>query len=330
MTLSEDVKSELCTLEDVRPCCREWELRGFLEALGQPRGRAVRVKTGLADVARWLYGLLRGQGARGVDVTRRAGGGFIVRGQLPGEWEAAATASRLPRVRCCRRAYVRGSFLARGFLSATTHGYHWEIKMPDEAGAERVKRAMDSLGLKGTRAGRWQNGWVAYLKDSGLIADWLGQVGAHGTLLAFENTRVAKEMRNKLTRQVNYETANLSRTVAAAMRQKEDIKLIAATIGLASLPPGVRALAEARLAQPLASLAELAASMVSPLSKSGANHRMRQITRLAERIRHDLARRGSAPPGWPGVAGSVARARRAAAGGRRDRRGSKARPGSRR
>jgi len=153
------------------------------------------------------------------------------------------------------------------------------------------------MGIKGARTGRWQKGWVAYLKDAGLIADWLGQVGAHGSLLGFENARVTKDMRNKVNRRVNYETANLARTVAAALRQKENIRLIERTTGLDDLPPGLRDLAKARLAQPLASLAELAESLDTPLSKSGASHRMRRIMARAEQIRREHARRGQVAGG---------------------------------
>ncbi len=282
----EDTKAELSTLDQASLCCRQWEVRGFREVWGQSAGERVRAHTDSAAAARRLYGLLRGLGAERVKVARRPKGGFVVAAFL-----SPPELPDLPRSRCCRRSYTRGAFLARGFLNATSHGYHWEVKTSSRAQAERVRQVMDSLGLKATRVGRWQKGWVAYLKDVEEIAEWLGQVGAHSALLSLENTRVEKAMRNQVNRRVNYETANLSRTVAAAMRQKEDIRMIERTIGLGSLPAPLRALAEARLAQPLASLAELAAALRPPLSKSGASHRMGQIAAVAARIRMDLAKR---------------------------------------
>lgn len=286
MTLLEDTKTELSALDQASPCCRQWEVRGFREVWGQVGSDRVRTHTDSAPAARRLYGLLRGLGAKRVKMARRPKGGFVVAAFL-----APAELPDLPRSRCCRRSYTRGAFLARGFLNSTSHGYHWEVKTPSQAHAERIRQVMDSLGLKGTRVGRWQKGWVAYLKDAEEIAVWLGQVGAHSALLSFENTRVEKAMRNQVNRRVNYETANLSRTVTAAMRQKEDIRLIEKTIGLGNLPPPLRALAEARLAQPLASLSELAAALRPPLSKSGASHRMRHIAAVASQIRVDLAKR---------------------------------------
>jgi len=176
-------------------------------------------------------------------------------------------------------------------MNDAARGYHWEIKTVDQPQAEAVRRVIARLGVKGARTGFWQNNWVVYLKDSDQIADWLRCIGAHEALLAFENTRAEKDMRNRVNRRVNYETGNLARTVTAAMRQKADIKLIEATIGLANLPPGLKALAEARLAQPLASLAELGASLDPPLGKSGTSHRMRGIAVWAERVKRDLDRR---------------------------------------
>lgn len=298
MTLLEDVKAELSVLDRTKPCCRVWEARGYLE-VNRPAGPGrVRLPADFAPAARRFYALMRDLGAERLKIARRPKGGFIVAAHWPGASPPSSTADPL-RSRCCRRAYVRGAFLARGFLSSTSHGYHWEIKTPSQADAEKVKRVLETLGLRGARAGRWQKGWVVYLKDAGQIADWLRLSGAHSSLLAFESARVEKEMRNKVNRRVNYETANLSRTAAAALRQKIDIRLIEKTVGLANLVPGLRSLAEARVAQPLASLAELAVSLDPPLSKSGASHRMRRILALADEIRADQSRRHANREGHP-------------------------------
>lgn len=305
MSLQEEVKVELSTIEGSRPCCRAWEARGYLAVSRNAGLQRIRLPVDLAPAARRFYTLLRDLGAERLRISRRPKGGFIITGHWPGaavlSSEAAPSSEAIPapapsgvsspRLRCCRRAYVRGAFLARGFLSAGSHGYHWEIKTPSRRQAEKLRRVLEVLGLEGVRAGRWQKGWVVYLKDAGQIADWLRLSGAHSSLLAFESARVEKDMRNKVNRRVNYETANLARTAVAALRQKNDIRLIEKTVGLGHLAPGLRRLAEARLAQPLASLAELAVALDPPLSKSGANHRMRRILVLAEQIRADQAKR---------------------------------------
>lgn len=294
----DNIKSELTSLPIDRACCAAWELRGFLDATDRPApaggARRLHLYTDHGPTARRLYTLLRRCGAEALKVVRRPHGGFVVTATLGTRVVPVVgdpSAHPTPRARHCRTSYARGGFLARGFLNLTRHGYHWEVKAPGEAQARRLVGVLDQLGLSGVRAGRWQKGWVAYIKDAERIADWLALVGAHQTLLDFENTRVEKEMRNKVNRRVNYETANLSRTVSAAMRQKDDIRLIRDTVGLAALPPGLRALAEARLAQPHACLAELGASLDPPISKSGASHRMRQIAAWADRVRRDRAAR---------------------------------------
>ena len=296
MTFLEDVKAELSAVAFPSDCCRPWELRGFLDVWGQTGGSRVRIRTDSAAAARRFFGLARGLGAEKIKVARvaraargarvaRTGRRFREAYIVVALLEPRRLPAGMPRRRCCRRSYVRGAFLARGYLGVSSHGYHWEVKTPDPAEAEKLRRVMHRLGLRGARVGRWQKQWVVYLKDGEDIASWLGQVGAHGALLRFENTRVEKAMRSQVNRLVNYETANLSRTVGAALRQKEDIELIERTVGLGSLPEPLRELAEARLAQPLASLAELAQTLNPPLSKSGASHRMKRLAAIAARLR---------------------------------------------
>jgi len=294
VSLLEDVRTELASTQPDCPECPRWEARGVLEVWGQTGSLRARLHTDSGVVARRFYRLFKGLGARRVLVARRPKGGFVV--AVYAVAGATDGTPPLPRRQCCRKSYVRGCFLARGFLNSTSHGYHWEIKTPGRAQAGRLGRALRALGLPNPRVGRWQKGWVTYLKDVEQISQWLGLVGAHESLLELESARVERDMRARVNRQVNYETANLTRTVEAALRQKEDIRLIERTVGLANLPPGLRALAEARLAQPLASLAELGQSLEPPLSKSGASHRMRVLHAWAERIRREQERRGTRSP----------------------------------
>ena len=100
-----------------------------------------------------------------------------------------------------------------------------------------------------------------------------------------ENVRILKEMRNSVNRKVNCETANLNKTVAAAVKQIEDIKYIRDTVGLSSLPETLRQLAEIRLENPDVSLKELGTLLDTPVGKSGVNHRLRKISEIAENLR---------------------------------------------
>lgn len=192
---------------------------------------------------------------------------------------------RVPELpECCRRVFLRGVFLGAGSIADPWRGYHWETSVADRRTARRVR---DLLLAEGISAGlvRRRHEHVVYLKDAESIASWLTLSGAHQALLSLENTRVYKDMKNRLNRLVNCETANLSRTIDAGVQQQEDIKLLVATLGLESLTPGLRDVARLRLEHPDATLEELGRLLSPPLGKSGVNHRLREIRRLVAELR---------------------------------------------
>lgn len=128
---------------------------------------------------------------------------------------------------------------------------------------------------------------MVYIKEGDKIIDLLNIIGAHNALLELENVRIYKEMRNNVNRLVNCETANLNKTVDAAVRQIESIKLIQEKIGLKKLPPNLREVAELRLNYPDISLKELGQMLNPPIGKSGINHRLRKIEKIAEELRDE-------------------------------------------
>jgi hypothetical protein len=99
-----------------------------------------------------------------------------------------------------------------------------------------------------------------------------------------ENIRILKEMRNSVNRKVNCETANISKTVSAAVKQVEDIERIRDTIGFDALPVSLREIARVRLEYPEAPLKELGTYLDPPVGKSGVNHRLRRLSEIAERL----------------------------------------------
>jgi len=119
----------------------------------------------------------------------------------------------------------------------------------------------------------------------------LSLIGAHTALLNLENIRIYKDMRNNINRIVNCETANLSKTVNAAVKQIENIEYIKNNIGLSALPASLREIAELRLRYPDASLKELGDMTRPAVGKSGVNHRLRKLERIVEAHKKD--RRGS-------------------------------------
>lgn len=184
---------------------------------------------------------------------------------------------------CCRRAYLRGAFLGGGSVNNPGGSYHMEIITIKKRHATDLCRLMQTFDLspKISRRKAW---YVVYLKDSDQIVDCLNLMGAHSALLEFENIRIYKDMRNQVNRLVNCETANLNKTVDASLRQTESIALIDRTIGINKLPAGLREIAELRLQFPDASLKELGEMTNPPLGKSGVNHRLRKLDRMAEKL----------------------------------------------
>ena len=126
---------------------------------------------------------------------------------------------------------------------------------------------------------------VVYVKEGAQIVELLGIMGAGVSLMNLENVRILKEMRNSVNRQVNCETANLSKTVSAAVRQVEDIRYIQRTIGFQELNEGLAEMAVLRLEHPEASLKELGDLLTPPVGKSGVNHRLRKLSLIAEKLR---------------------------------------------
>ena len=104
-------------------------------------------------------------------------------------------------------------------------------------------------------------------------------------LMDLENVRILKEMRNSVNRKVNCETANIHKTVNAAVKQTEDIKYIQSKIGFEDLAEGLADTARLRLENPDASLKELGMMLAPPVGKSGVNHRLRKLSALAEELR---------------------------------------------
>ena len=127
--------------------------------------------------------------------------------------------------------------------------------------------------------------YVVYLKVGAQIVDILNVMEAHVALMNLENVRILKEMRNSVNRKVNCETANISKTVNAAVKQLEDIIYIKETEGLDQLPDNLKEMALLRLEHPEAPLKELGTYLDPPVGKSGVNHRLRKICEEAERLR---------------------------------------------
>ena len=185
---------------------------------------------------------------------------------------------------CCRRAFIRGAFLAAGSMSDPEKSYHFEIVCQDPEKAEQLKDMINSFELD-AKIVRRKKMFVVYLKEGSQIVDMLNVMEAHVALMNLENVRILKEMRNSVNRQVNCETANINKTVSAAVKQVEDIRYIESTVGLETLNEGLMEMAKLRLQYPEVALKELGTMLDPPVGKSGVNHRLRKISSIADELK---------------------------------------------
>lgn len=185
-----------------------------------------------------------------------------------------------------KRAYIRGAFLGGGSISNPEKAYHLEFVTHNLDYAKNLSELINTYNLTSKVIQR-KSSYVVYIKEGEQIVDLLNVIGAHNSLLQLENVRIMKEVRNSVNRLVNCETANLSKTVNAAVRQVESIKLIESEIGLSRLPKNLREIADLRLSYPDESLKELGQMLNPVVGKSGVNHRLRKIEKIAEELRKE-------------------------------------------
>ena len=189
------------------------------------------------------------------------------------------------RNNCCKRAYLRGAFLAGGSVNNPEgSSYHLEIASMYEEHSQALVQLANRFDLN-ARCIERKKGFIFYIKEGEKIIDFLSLIGAHQALLRFEDVRIMKDMRNSVNRIVNCETANLNKTIGAAVRQIDNIRLLDREMGLDSLPDRLREVAKIRLAHPDMNLKEVGDMLKVPVSKSGVNHRLRKIDELAEKLR---------------------------------------------
>lgn len=199
---------------------------------------------------------------------------------------ASGSYMRLVQNACCKRAFLRGVFLMAGSVTNPEKAYHLELAVLSKDFAVQLQKMMSffEIDAKIVERKKYQ---VVYVKEGAQIVDFLNVVEAHVALMEFENIRIVKEVRNSVNRQVNCETANISKTVAAAAKQIEDIKYIECNMGLRQLVKGLREIAELRLEYPDSSLQELGQMLNPPIGKSGVNHRLRKIGNIANQLREE-------------------------------------------
>ncbi len=185
-----------------------------------------------------------------------------------------------------KRAYIRGAFLVGGCITNPERAYHLEFVTDIESYAYELMELINSFSIDSKVVKRKEN-YVVYIKESEQIVDLLNIMEATVSLMDLENVRILKDMRNNVNRIVNCETANINKTIAAAVNQIEDIEYIKNGVGLTYLPDLLRETALVRLENPDLSLKELGLLLNPPVGKSGVNHRLKKISEIANFLREE-------------------------------------------
>ena len=198
-------------------------------------------------------------------------------------WDSKSTLKQKEQI---QRVHVRESFLASGFLNDPNKEYHLEITFTEEEKAQEISEILKTNNMNANIIKR-QNKYVVYIKEGESISNFLAYIGTASAMLRFEETRVIKDMRNTVNRKVNYETANLSKTINAAIEQIEAIEYIKKHGNYDELDKNLKEIADLRTENPDASIETLGSMLESPISKSGVNHRLQKIIDIARELRQE-------------------------------------------
>lgn len=182
---------------------------------------------------------------------------------------------------CCRRAFVKGAFLGGGTVIDPRKNYNLEIVTSHFRLSQDLHALLQQVGFPFKSVVR-KSKYVLYIKNSEQISDVLTYMGAFKAQMELLNVKIEKEIRNDFNRTANGETANLEKTINASVEQIKAIEKVEKYIGLDNLPDDLREIAVLRLAHKDLSMGELGSMLHPPLSKSGVNHRLRKIMRMAE------------------------------------------------
>lgn len=298
MSFSSDVKAELAAVRPENGCCLAAQMYGMLEFGHAFSKKEVAIQTENRNVAELFAGLLPlvcRVPAPSIGAAR-INGGYVVSVPESGQrirvlerfgHGGGEVALRINRANfdCdfCAASFLRGAFLTCGAVSNPQNDYHLEFSVPYLKLSQDLLALCRELGLRVKSVVRKSN-YVVYLKDSEQIEDCLTLMGAPNAALEMMNVQMIKDIRNKVNRIANCESANIDKTVAAAGQQIDAIRKIEQNGGLDLLPGDLQELAYLRLNNPDFSLRELGEHLSEKLTRSGVNHRLARIVEFAEGI----------------------------------------------
>lgn len=186
---------------------------------------------------------------------------------------------------CCKTAFLRGAFLAGGSVTDPVKGYHLELTTSHQSVARESFALMDEVLTFSPKLTERGGSAVLYLKQSEKISDFLTFLGCSVSAMAIMETRLEKEMSNKVNRRCNCDDANISKVVDAAQEQLSAIRVLREGGVFENLPEKLKQAAVARENNPESALAELASQMEPPISKPAMNHRLQRLVQMAQEVK---------------------------------------------
>ncbi|MGN0712660.1 MAG: DNA-binding protein WhiA [Anaerovoracaceae bacterium] len=318
MSFASETKNELARIEPEKKCCQLAEISGFLRVAGSLRlagggkfrivittenpaiarhykkliqeyfGIETRLEIGESaavgksrNTRHYAYSITIDPENLSEQILRETGILLIKEGN---NYISDGIYSGIIKTKCCRKAYLRGLFMGNGTMSDPEKSYHLEFVCHSETLANDLKKMINSFVDLSAKVAKRGNSFIVYMKKADYIRDTLAIMGASSQVFSMEETRIKKSMISDAKRIANCDTANLDRSVDAAMRQLDAIRKIEETRGLAWLPEKLQEVARLRVENPYISISALGELCDPPLKKSGINNRLKKIEELAAKL----------------------------------------------
>lgn len=297
MSFTAGVKNELAELEFPSECCKRSFAYGFLLYGKSFTVRSISCATDYKEVIQAFERTIAETSGVETAVSQLKSGKYVLK--IPSaedrkrvieyfDHEINSISLRINRGVFeddeCYGAFLRGVFLTCGSIANPDKNYHLEFVVPFQNLSFDLLKILTDSGLKAKHIIR-KYSHVIYLKDSESIEDLLTLMGAVNSSLELMGIKIQKDIRNKINRQMNFESANMSRSIEAGLLQVEAIEIIEKKQGLDSLSDELKEVAILRRENPDMSLKQLGENLSVPISRSGVNHRLMKIMDIADKYR---------------------------------------------
>ncbi len=299
MSFSSETKTELCGLQNKKPCCNFAEGYGLLlfSKCFSMSERKIKIENGnvartVAEYAASCAGIIPEvsvklhRGAReaynlSIDGVNQREMLYAAFGHNKSEINLRINEDNIKNS-CCMASFLRGAFISCGLVTDPQKEYHLEFVVPYKKLAGDIFAILNELEINLMPSFLERNGnYIIYIKDSSKIEDLLTYLGAFNASMKLMQIKMYKEAINDINRKSNFETANMDKTYSASARQTAAIALLNDTVGLSSLSDDLRQVAELRLNNPDMTLKQM--SELLHISRSGVNHRIQRLLALAEK-----------------------------------------------